>query len=206
MIDTAAHTIIYYVWLTSDWAYFGGERLEQLARRHGVAIDYRPVRLPDVYARTGGQMLKDRPSQRQAYRVAELKRWRERLKMPVNIDAKYKAANEDLASCVVIAAKRKGLALGPLVNAYLRAVWVEERDIGDANTVSEVARNVGYDGNALLKMSQLPEIRAEYLGTTDRAVADGVFGSPFYIFNGEPFWGQDRLDFLEEAIIRAVQA
>ena len=206
MSSPAEHTIIYYFWLNSDWAYFGGERLEMLARRHRLAIDYRPVRVAEVYARTGGQLLKDRSPQRQAYRIAELKRWRERLRMPLNIEAKYRLTNHDLASCVVIAAKRKGLAPGPLVNAFLRAVWAEERDIGEPNTVRAIASSLGDDADALLSAAASDEIRTEYLGMTDRAVADGVYGSPFYIFKGEPFWGQDRLEFLEEAVIRAVKA
>ena len=71
----SAHSdvIIYYFWTISDWAYFGGERLDALSQQHGVPIDYRPVDLPKIYARTGGILLGLRSKQRQDYRIAELR-------------------------------------------------------------------------------------------------------------------------------------
>ena len=78
--------VTYYFWIISHWAYLGGPRLEAIAKRHGVEVDFRPVRLLEIYKRTGGIPLPQRSLQRQAERVWELKRWRARLGRP-GVDA-----------------------------------------------------------------------------------------------------------------------
>ena len=87
-MERQAPTIDYYVWLLSDWAYLGGVRFVQMAARHGVRINHIPMRMQDVYAGSGGILLADRARQRQAYRITELKRWRAKLGIPVNIEPK----------------------------------------------------------------------------------------------------------------------
>lgn len=194
--------IVYYFWTISDWAYFGGERLEALSQRYGVPIDYRPVDLPKVYARTGGILLGLRSSQRQDYRIAELKRWRERLGIPLNIEPKYFPVDQDPSSRLIVAAKRAGLPLGPLTNAIMRAMWADEKDISDDATLRDLGAPLVPDIDALLTASKTPEVQAQYESYTERAPADGVFGSPFYLYDGDIYWGQDRLDFLSEAVAR----
>lgn len=193
-------TITYYYWLLSDWAYFGAQRLEKLARTYDARVDHYPIRLPDVYAVTGGIELHRRAPQRQLYRIAELKRWRERLGMPLNLNPVYFSADIDLASRMVYAVKRQGGDPGELSFALLRAVWAEDRDLGNTDTLIRIASSVGYDGEALVDAARQPEPGEDYEAATRQAPQDGVFGSPFYLLNGEPFWGQDRLDFLEEQL------
>jgi len=196
----ANDTIVYYFWTISDWAYFGQERLETLAQKYGVAIDYRPVNLPEVYARTGGILLGQRSEQRQAYRIAELKRWKKRLGIPLNIEPKYFPVNQDASSRLIIAAKRAGLPLGKLTFAIMRGMWADEVDISDEPTLRKIAAPLVPDVDAVLAASKAPEVQAEYQRYTDQAPADGVFGSPFYLYGGDILWGQDRLDFLEELL------
>lgn len=197
------HAIDYYFWVLSDWAYFGGPRLCALADRHGAAINYMPVKLPSVYARTGGILLQERSRQRQDYRIAELKRWRDRLGMPLNLTPRGFPTNEDLASCFIIAAKLSGHAVDDISNAILKAVWVDELDIGSHETVLMLGKQHFENAEDLLRMAETPDVLAVYERYTNEAIERGVFGSPFYLFNGNIFWGQDRLDFLEEALVRA---
>jgi 2-hydroxychromene-2-carboxylate isomerase len=189
--------IDYYFSVLSDWAYFGGERLERIARRHGARIHHMPIRLAAVYAGTGGIILQKRSKQRQDYRIAELRRWRDVLGIPINFFPKHYPTDDELASCVIIAAKLKGLDAGILANAILRAVWAEERDIADAETLTRIAEGLGFDGAALVAQARGEAIKREFERHTIEAQQRGVFGSPFYLFEGEIFWGQDRLDFLE---------
>jgi 2-hydroxychromene-2-carboxylate isomerase len=196
----ANDTIVYYFWTISDWAYFGQERLEALAQKYGVAIDYRPVNLPEVYARTGGILLGQRSKQRQAYRIAELQRWKKRLGIPLNIEPKYFPVNQDASSRLIIAAKRAGLPLGGLTFAIMRGMWADEIDISDEATLRKIAAPYVSDVDALLAAAKVPEVQAEYQRYTNQAPADGVFGSPFYLYGGEIFWGQDRLEFLGELL------
>src|SRR5262249_50849039 len=145
----------------------------------------------------------NRSSQRQAYRITELKRWRAKLGMTVNIEPKFFPADIDLASCVVIAAQQRGLPVADFVNAVMRATWAEDRNVADPSVLAAIADDCGLDGRAWLDTAESPAVRAEYRGNTERALEAGVFGSPFYVFAGELFWGQDRLDMLEEAIVRS---
>jgi 2-hydroxychromene-2-carboxylate isomerase len=87
-----------------------------------------------------------------------------------------------------------------LAGAILRGCWAEERNIGDAQTLVHIAGEQGLNGAALAEAA--PQMRATYEGYTQEAIEGQVFGAPTYIFEGEPFWGQDRLDFLERALAR----
>ena len=83
----------------------------------------------------------------------------------------------------------------------MRAVWAEDRDVAAPATIADIATAQGLDAASLLAAAATGPVRAESRANTGRALATGVFGSPFYSFNGQLFWGQDRLDMLEEAII-----
>ena len=203
MVEQQTPTIEYYVWLLSDWAYLGGVRFVQLAARHGLKINHIPMRMQDVYAGSGGILLANRSWQRQAYRITELKRWSSRLGIAVNIEPKFFPADVDLASCVVIAGQQRGLPVADFLNAVMRATWAEDRDVSDPAVLVALAERCRLDGPALLDAAGTQAVREEYRRNTARALAAGVFGSPFYVFAGELFWGQDRLDMLEEAIVRS---
>jgi len=196
--------IDYYFWMNSDWAYLGADKLERIAAEHQVKIRYMPVDLPDVYRRTGGQLLGNRAPERQAYRIVELKRWCWKLGIDVNPTPKFMCPNADAASRIVIAADRMGLGIVPLYKAILRAEWCEERDISDLAELRRILVDQGLDVDRLLAAADAPEIETIYRRFTDEAMKAGVFGSPSYVFNNELFWGQDRLDMLEEAIASAV--
>ena len=184
----------------SDWAYLGHPRLEQIADRQGVSIEYMPVDLPYIYSRTGGILLSQRSKERQDYRFFEMKQFREQLGIPLNLEPKHFPVSADLASCVTIAAKQRKLALARLVPAMLRAVWAEDRDVSDPGTVAAVATEAGFDGEVLVRAASTDDVKAEYRRYTEEAIGRGVFGSPFYFFEDERFWGQDRLEHLERVI------
>ncbi|WP_114948176.1 2-hydroxychromene-2-carboxylate isomerase [Microvirga calopogonii] len=197
----ATKQIDYYFWVLSDWAYFGGPRLAAMARRHDVAINYFPVKMPYVYAKTGGILLGDRSKQRQDYRLAELRRWQRKLGMPINVPPKHGTTNEDLASCLIIAAKQDGQDVEQVSHDILKAVWVEEVDVSQAEALLEIGKRSLKNVDDLLKRAASQEIQKEFWRYSDEAIERGVFGSPFYLFEGDIFWGQDRLEFLEEAVI-----
>lgn len=203
MLEQAMRSIDYYVWLMSDWAYLGQVRFSQMATRHGVSINYIPMRMQDVYAASGGIVLEKRSWQRRAYRIEELKRWSVRLGISVNIEPGYFPVDVDVASCMVIAVQKRGLNVDNLASAMMRAIWVEDENLADRDALLRIADGAGYDAIALLDAAAAPDVRQEYASNTARALEAGVFGSPFYVFNGERFWGQDRLEMLEERMIRA---
>jgi 2-hydroxychromene-2-carboxylate isomerase len=202
MTEQRLPAIDYYVWLMSDWAYLGGVRFVQMAARHNARINHIPMRMQDVFAGSGGLFLTQRSWQRQAYRIEELKRWRARLGIHLNIEPKFFPSDVDLASCMVIAGQRRGLPIADLVNTVMRAIWSEDQDVSDPQVLVAIAGRHGIDATELIEAARTETVRAEYRDNAGRALAAGVFGSPFYAFAGELFWGQDRLDMLEEAIVR----
>jgi len=195
--------IDYYFATISPWTYLGHDRLVAIARKHGATIAVKPVNFGDVFPASGGLPLSKRAPQRQAYRLVELKRWREFLGMPLNLQPKYFPANGDLAAYWVLAAAEKDAALAlALYGAIGKALWVEERDIADAATLAGVAKSVGQDAEGLGARAQAPEISARYAELTKEAIERGVFGAPSYVLDGEIFWGQDRLDFLDRKLAK----
>jgi 2-hydroxychromene-2-carboxylate isomerase len=195
--------IDYYVTLISPWSYLGGQRLMATAKRHGAAIDVKPIDLGKVFPVSGGLPLAKRAPQRQAYRLVELARWRDHLNVPLNIHPKFFPTPIDLASRVVVAARQAGSDALDLTQAILKAVWVDEKNIADADALKAICAACGLDGGALLAAAETPAVKSATDAVTEEAIARGVFGAPTYVFGGELFWGQDRLDFLDRALAKA---
>ncbi len=195
-----AKTIDYYHSLISPWSYLGGPRLGDIAAAAGATVNVKPIDLAQVFPVSGGLPLAKRADQRRAYRLAELARWRDHLGMPLNIEPSYFPAAEGLAACTVIAAREAGADAAGLSNAILRAVWAEERDIADRATLAAICAENGHDGAALIAAAETDAVAAIYAADTGEAIARGVFGAPTYVFAGELFWGQDRLEFLARTI------
>jgi len=195
--------------LSSPWAYFAGPRVQDLVRRHGVKLVLKPYDFQAVVPQTGGIPLKTRPEARRSYHALELDRWRQHLGMPLNLEPRYypKGVPTDPAwnkkpGWMVIAAQNQGLDAQPLSQALLRALWAEEQDTSQAEVRIAVANAAGYDGAALQALEDSPDTQASYRRYSDEAVAKGIFGSPIFVLDGERFWGQDRLDFVERALQR----
>lgn len=195
----AATVTVYYA-LQSPWAYLGWRRFRDLVERTGADVRYRPIRMAPVFAGSGGLPLAKRPEQRQAYRLMELRRWRRRLAMPLNLHPKYFPVDEALAAGMVMAHGQQGGDIGRLSQAMLTAVWAEERNLADRSTLLAVATEQSLDGAALLELATSAAVEAEYRANTEAAIAAGVFGVPTFQIGDELFWGQDRLDFVAEAL------
>lgn len=189
--------IDYFDAMSSPWTYLGHRRFEALARRFGLSIRHKPMDLLKVWSVSGGLPLKQRAQQRQVYRHLELKRWSEILQIPCNLEPAYHPVADRRACYLVIAAMQRGLDWSELTNAILRAVWVEDRNIADHQTLVAIADATGFDGKALLAATEDDAVKAEYERNTEEAIRIGVFGAPTYVYESELFWGQDRLLMLE---------
>jgi len=193
--------ITYYLSLQSPWTWLGHDRLCAMASRHGVGIDLRAVDFGAVFAQSGGLPLPKRAPQRQAYRLVELERWRTRHDVPLNIHPKFFPAAESLAAHVVTAVTMSGGNAEKLAGLILKAVWADDRDIGDETTLRQIISEAGLDAEELITAAAAPETEEAWQQNTARAKDDGVFGAPSYIYKGEMFWGQDRLEFLESKLV-----
>jgi 2-hydroxychromene-2-carboxylate isomerase len=194
--------IDYYLSPSSPWAYLGHQRFIEIARRHGAEIALKPVDYGRIFPATGGLPLKQRAPARQAYRMMELRRWRSRLGVELVLEPKFTPVDAAPAARLIIAAmreRRDGLALAA---AIMRALWAEDRDIADKATLTAIATAQGHDPDRLLAVAADPATEATYTRYTEEALAAGVFGAPTYVYEGELFWGQDRLDFVDSALAR----
>ena len=194
-------TVDYYFASNSPWTYLGHERFVALANQHGATVNVYPVDLGKVLAVSGGLPLAKRAPQRQAYRLVELKRWSEHLRIPIHLQPRHAGAPADEASRWVLAALEHGVPAGlAMTGGVLRARWAEELDTSDPATLRYIAHHIGLDGDALAARAGHPEIQARYDALTQQAIDAQVFGAPWYVYQGQPYWGQDRLDFLARAL------
>lgn len=192
----------YYISLNSPWTFLGSGRFIASANRHGAEVHVKPARFADVFAQTGGLPLAQRSPARRAYRMMELKRWREHLAIPIVLEPAHFPSDEAPATRLVIAAGLQGLDALRLSSEIGRQLWVEDRSIADPAVLDEAMRRVGIDPVALRSAAPPDaELDAQWQRNTEEAVARGVFGAPSYVLqSGEIFWGQDRVDFLERAL------
>ncbi len=193
-----SRTVDYYFAPQSPWTYLGHARFAAMAKAAGVTVRVLPVDLGGkVFPISGGLPLPKRAPQRQAYRLLELKRFSEHLKIPLHPQPKFFPVGGDHAACLIIAVD---LHDGPdaamkIAGAVLSAVWSQERNIGDDQVLAELLAENGLDAKRLAQ-SDSQEVRERYEAYTQQAITAGVFGAPSYVIDGEMFWGQDRLDFV----------
>ena len=195
-------TIDYYFSLASPWAYIGHAPFMDIARRHGVEVNYKPVPLGKVFPETGGLPLPQRHPVRQRYRLVELQRWRERRGLNFNLHPKFWPFDVTLVDrfTVAIAAARQDP--DPFMRRAFAGIWEEERNLADLLVIAELAEGAGLDSSSLMGTAQSTVTETLYALNLENAVAADVFGSPAYVREGEVFWGQDRLDLLDDALAK----
>ena len=187
--------IDYYLSPISPFTYLAGSRLEEIAARHGATVAYKPVQLTRIFAETGTPQLKDRHASRRSYRLQDLARVARANGLPINVAPRHFPTNPVPAASRSSPPQAGGGDVGPLVRGFLRAVWVEERDIAEDEVVRDVLAAAGFDP-ALADRGMLTSVGI-LERNTDEALRRGVFGVPSYLVGDEIFWGQDRLPLLD---------
>ncbi len=189
--------IDYYFTTLSPFTYLAGTGLEDIAARHGATVTYKPLDVMALFARTGGTPPKDRHPSRMEYRAQELLRIAKKTGMPFKLKPAHWPTNGAPSAYAIIAAQNAGGGdVGALAFSFLRACWAEDRDIAEDEVVRDCLSAAGFDPT--LAQSGLLTGAETYTANLEEAVAQGAFGSPFYITDsGQRFWGQDRLDDLD---------
>jgi 2-hydroxychromene-2-carboxylate isomerase len=195
-----ARRITCYFTTVSPWAYIGHEPFLEIAREHDLAIDWKPVNLSEIFPQTGGLPLAKRPPARQRYRMLELQRWREKRGLKFSLHPKNWPFDCGLADRTIIAVVQSGKDSAAYVGSVFKAVFEEERDGANEQVLGEMLAASGHDAQPILRSARSPEIEASYKSNIAEALAAGVFGSPTYVLDGELFWGQDRLELLQDAL------
>jgi 2-hydroxychromene-2-carboxylate isomerase len=195
-------TVDYYFTPQSPWTYLGHERFAQIARAADATVRVLPVDLGGkVFPVSGGLPVGQRAPQRQAYRLLELQRYSDHLRAPINVKPRYFPVSGDESARLIIAVDLHdgSDAAMKISGAVFSAVWVRERHIADDKVLAELLAECGLDA-ARLEQSHSQAVQERYEANTQQAIAAGVFGAPSYVVDGEIFWGQDRLDFVERRL------
>lgn len=186
--------IEYFFGIGSPWAFIGLDPFLALATKVGAQIQ--PFVIPLV-EENGAIYSRNRPEPRRAYWMKDLKRWAALRGKALAFDNRAGLSDPTPASLMVIAAQRDGKDWFGLTRALQEAFWLRAEDIGNADVRKSVATAAGFDGEALLAREKDEDARKAYKDNYDLAVAAGVFGFPTYRYDGELYWGQDSLPFLE---------
>jgi len=194
-------SIDYYFAPQSPWTYLGHARFEAIAKAANAVVRVLPADFGKIFAISGGLPLLKRAPQRQAYRLLELARFSDFLKLPLNVQPRYFPVAPDDAARLIIAVNLQDGAQAALrlSGAVFGAVWEQQRDIANAQTLAELITECGLPSERLAQ-SRSQAVQDQYDANTQAAIEAGVFGAPSYCLGGEIFWGQDRLDFVERKL------
>ena len=188
----------FYFDFGSPTAYLAHCRLQQLTAQYDLTVNYRPMLLGGVFKATANTSPVTLPAKGAYMLQQDLPRFSRRYGVPLNFNPHFPINTLNLMRGA-LAAEQLG-CLAPYIDAMFTAVWVDGKDMGDPGTVAATLDDAGLDSEQLLALSQQPDIKAALVAATEAAVERGCFGAPTLFMDGEMYFGQDRLDFVEEAL------
>ncbi|MFZ1815383.1 MAG: 2-hydroxychromene-2-carboxylate isomerase [Rhizobiaceae bacterium] len=193
-------TIDYFLTTVSPFTYLGNRLLAEIAARQGRSVNVRPFSLVGVWEKSGSVPLSQRSEARQRYRLVELQRIALFRNLPLTLKPKHFPVNPERADLCVTALSLAGKDALGAVQAFGEAIWVNEQDISDENVIASILKGLGHDASLVLAESARPEVVEQRQQNTRAAIEASAIGSPCYVYKGETFWGQDRLEMLEAMI------
>ena len=192
--------IDYYFYSASPFTYLGHDAICAVAERHGAALAYKPVDLFGVWEVSGAVPPPKRPAVRQRYRLAELERVADYRDLPINIKPAHWPVDATLADLSIVAVTAQGGDAGGYMGSLFKACWAEDRNIADEALLGELLTAAGHDAAAALDFAKSDAAKETRANNTAEAIAADAVGVPAYVLNGEVFWGQDRVEYLEHAL------
>ncbi|HXF67398.1 MAG TPA: 2-hydroxychromene-2-carboxylate isomerase [Burkholderiales bacterium] len=191
-----ASPIDFYFDFSSPYGYFASTRIEAIAARHARPVAWRPILLGAVFKVTGGQPLPSVPLKAE-YARRDLERTARLLGVAYRLPSRFPIAATAASRAFYWLSDSDPALAKRLAQALYRAYFAEDRDISSPEVVAEVAAGLGADRGALARALNEEAVKERLRREVDAAIARGVFGSPYIVVDGEPFWGADRLDQVE---------
>ena len=185
--------IDFYFDFSSPYGYLAAEQIEALAAKHGREVAWRPILLGAIFPQTGGQPLINIPLKGD-YARRDLARSARLLDLPFHLPPTFPFMS--VAACRAyywLEGQDAGQAVA-LAKALYREAFSAGRNIDSAEAVLKVAADAGLGTDALAAALEDPEVKQRLRDEVEQAISKGVFGSPLFVVDGEPFWGHDRLD------------
>tara|TARA_B100001057_G_scaffold229398_1_gene229742 strand:- start:4938 stop:5531 length:594 start_codon:yes stop_codon:yes gene_type:complete len=193
--------IDYYFSVMSPFTYLGSERFLAIVEKYNIEVEEKPFDIiGKIFANTGGIPVPKRHQSRQKYRLVEIERIGKKLDIPINPKPQFfPLSDPHLPAKFILASNKLGNKLN-FSNICLKYLWSQEKDISDMNILQEICNGLSLNFEEMKKIASSPEIQIQYEKNSQQAIDSDVFGAPSYVFNGEVFWGQDRLDYLEDSL------
>jgi 2-hydroxychromene-2-carboxylate isomerase len=191
-----AAPIDFYFDFSSPYGYLGAQRIEELAAKHGRAVDWHPVLLGAIFKETGGAPLTTLPIKGD-YSKRDFERSARFYGVPYRPPSKFPIATQAPARIVLWLKGRDAALAARVAKALYRAYFVDDVDISDPDRAAAVAATQGVDAGDARAAVDDPAVKEVLKLEVGKALVRGVFGSPFVVVDGEPFWGVDRFDQLE---------
>jgi 2-hydroxychromene-2-carboxylate isomerase len=192
--------VIYYFAPVSGFAWVGHRAFLEIARSAGAEVIFRPFDVQALFAAQGTVPPPAQGDLRLGYRREDMARWAARRGVPLNPIPAHWPAPAGPACRVILAAGALGLDMGEVAEALMRGIWAEDRNLADPDELASILAAQRFPADRILTQADAPEIAATLDGNLARAQADGVFGSPTYVVGGTRYFGQDRLEFVAEAL------
>ncbi len=199
--------IEYFYSAHSSYTYLGSGRLMEIARANNCNIVHRPIDLDKVSDITGPGPTGGRTPERRAYFYGrEIERWSQFRDVPF-MDGRPSHHDKDmtLPNSMLIAGVLQGINVDQLAHCMLQGHWRDNADLTDRPTLEAMAKSAGVDAEPLLAAAVSPQVQAAYNQNTEEAIRRSVFGSPTYFVDGDMFFGQDRLEMVEQALSEPFQ-
>ncbi|HUY18267.1 MAG TPA: 2-hydroxychromene-2-carboxylate isomerase [Candidatus Binataceae bacterium] len=184
----------------SPFSYLASLRIEDFARRNQASVAYTPILLGAVLKATGNASPMTIPAKAR-YMAIELQRWATRYGVVFKSNPYPFMSNTLRLMRGAVAAQQLGV-FPPYHRAVYRAIWAETQDLGDDAVLRGVLEQAGVPASELAAVSERQEVKDRLRRNTDEAVRRGVFGAPTFFVGDEMFWGNDRFEFVEQALRR----
>ena len=187
----------------SPWTFLGHKKVNEISKTNNCELDIMPVDYGEIFPVSGGLPVHKRPLQRQKYRLQELKRWSEFLKIKLNPEPKHFPSRTLLPSKVIISVKILNFEnVNDIAYAIMEGLWIKEMNIDDPTNLKKILTRFIKTADEVIDFSESKQVEKEINEYTKEAIDLAVFGAPTYILHDQIYWGQDRLDFLERYIKR----
>jgi len=192
----------YFFDVGSPTSYLAWTQLPKVAAATGATITWRPMLLGGVFKATGNASPVTVPAKGR-WMNADIRRWAERYGVPFRFNPHFPINTLTLMRGATGVQMRRPQDLSRYLDVVERAMWEEAKNLGDPAVLAATLAEAGFAPDSFAALVADPEVKARLIATTDEAVARGVFGAPTFFVGEAMFFGQDRLDFVREALLAA---
>jgi 2-hydroxychromene-2-carboxylate isomerase len=193
------NSVDFYFDFGSPAAYLAATQLPHVCADTGAQLVWKPMLLGGVFQATGNRSPMEVPAKGQ-YLQDDLQRFARRYGVPYRHNPFFPINTLTLMRGALGLQMRDPDRMVPYVDAVFRALWVDGKNMNDPLIATEVLQQAGLAPEQLLALSSDPAVKDQLKVVTQEAVARGVFGAPTFFVANQMFWGQDRLDFVKEAL------